>query len=126
MTQPDLFGPLTRKGDSIVPPTRDGGIPGRDVGMAIAVDHAEAVEPDWADRAFRVFVAFSRLQPTFITAEVREYAERVGLPTPPTNWAWGSIAARAAREGIVTQAGTTKHGEGRNHQKVCQVWRSAK
>jgi hypothetical protein len=102
-------------------PAHDRGIPGRRRGIKQAADHAG---PTWADIAFQAFKAYAAAHHEFITAEVRQYALDAGVPQPPTNWAWGSVAVRAVRAGLVVAAGTRPYGDGNNHQKQCVVWRS--
>lgn len=106
MTQSDLFGPITRRGDSIVPPTREEiARHKRDRGIERAVTHADAVSKLWSERAYRWFVIYARTHAEFMSEQAREYAEANGLPAPSDKRAWGGVAQRALREGIVERIG---------------------
>lgn len=74
-----------------------------------AADAAERRSPGWMDAAFEAFVAFARLSGStpFVTDDVRKAAGSQ-VPPPPDGRAWGAVALRAKREGIVTSCGYRK------------------
>lgn len=103
MTQPDLFTTITRRGDSIVPPTPDElARSRRDSGMQRAAEHAGR---EWQDRAVALVRWYAGFHPTFLTEQVRSMAELRGLKSPDDARAWGAVMMRAAREKIVRQDG---------------------
>lgn len=123
MTQSDLFDTHTRRGDSIVPPTREElARHKRDRGIERAVTHADAVSKLWSERAFRWFVIYARTHAEFITEAAREYAEAQGLPAPTDKRAWGHIAQRAARSGNVESIGYAPANSSNRSAKV--LWKS--
>lgn len=69
----------------------------RDVGMAQAFDHAEAVDSDWPQRAYAHLCAYAATHPQFISHDVTD-----GCPSPTSQKAWGALFAKAAREGLNT------------------------
>lgn len=70
-------------------------------GAQRAVDHANAVEEDWGDRAFKHFRAYALANTQFMTEDVRVHAYANGLPHAPDGRAWGAVTMRAKRERIV-------------------------
>lgn len=92
----------------------------RDSGIQRAVEHAEAVDDGWADRArhfLHKFLAqrteFPR-QP-FTSLDFRTFAEGHGLGAPPDARAYGGIFQWASRRefieanGFINQANPTRH-----------------
>jgi hypothetical protein len=79
----------------------------RDDGMTRAVEHADAVEPDWSTRAYVCLAEFCRERGalTFLTEDVRAFALNRNLPPPPDGRAWGAVIQRAAREGLIVRMG---------------------
>lgn len=70
-------------------------------GMERAVDHADAVEEDWSERAFKAFRRFAESNTMFMSEDVRVWAYQQGLTHPPDGRAWGSVAVRAQRERVI-------------------------
>ncbi len=69
-------------------------------------DAAERRNPGWVDSAFAAFVAYARLagpSGKFTTEDVRLAATTV--PPAPDGRAWGAIAQKAKREGVVKPCG---------------------
>lgn len=70
-------------------------------GMARAVEHADAVEGDWSERAYQMLLDYALNHFEFMTENVRVWAHERGLPTPPDGRAWGAITVRAVRDKII-------------------------
>jgi hypothetical protein len=69
-------------------------------------DAAERRNPGWVQKAYDAFVAYARFNgPSrqFTTEDVRNGV--AGVPEAPDARAWGSIAMRCKREGIVVSVG---------------------
>lgn len=123
MTQSDLFDTFTRRGDSIVAPTREElAKRKRDSGIKRSSAHADAASKLWSERAYRWFVIYARTHAEFITEAAREYAEAQCIPAPPDKRAWGAVAQHAAREGIVESIGYAPANSSNRSAKV--LWRS--
>lgn len=126
-TTPDLFAgdSFTRRGDSIVPPQRaELARAKRDSGIRRAVEHADAVAPGWADGAYKRFESFAKNRATFTTEDVRTCWEALGFATPPDRRAWGGVASRAARAGIVVRDGYEPAKNPAVHCTTVTRWRS--
>lgn len=100
----------------------------RDEGIKRAADHADAVAPDWTDNAFRIFCHYGkqRAQKGFLfsTEEARTYAEKWWtLPPPPDRRAWGAVAVRARRAGLIQRAGFDCSKSANCHGGYIAVWR---
>lgn len=94
-------------------------------GMTRAADHADRETPTWSDRAIAYVREFAGMEDgrAFLIEQAREYAEYHGLPLPPDGRAWGAVATRAARLGIIVRDG---YGSARssNNSPKC-MWRAA-
>jgi hypothetical protein len=77
----------------------------RDDGMQRAVEHADAVDLFWSERAYGHVMDFCRTKITFLTEDARAFAEGRGLQAPPDGRAWGAVMQRAARNGLMKKAG---------------------
>jgi hypothetical protein len=94
----------------------------RDAGMARALAHAEAEQPNWGDVAYMALVVFVALHPaprTFTSLEFREWA-RSRISDPPTPKAFGPVFVRAARAGIIRKVGYAPHPE--RHASPTVLW----
>jgi hypothetical protein len=98
----------------------------RDEGMQKAVDHANAVSPEWSKRAvnvFQTYVSLLRSGATFKTEDVRVWANLNNrIDTPPHARAWGGIAARASKLGIIKKIGYTQTVNPKSHSATCALW----
>lgn len=93
-------------------------------GMNRAAQHADDVELDWTERAFRAFSRHAAKNAEFMTEDARIAAYQDGLPYPPDERAWGSVATRAVREGVVKRDryGQTRQRPANAHPQP--IWRS--
>jgi hypothetical protein len=79
----------------------------RDLGMQRAVDHANRVESEWSGQALGLFIAYAeQIGKPFLTEDARTWAYAHGLPSAPTDKAWGVIPKRAEAKGRVVRAGS--------------------
>lgn len=95
-------------------------------GMARAADHADRETPTWSDRALGCLVMWARSNPgsLWLIEDVRAYAEEAeGLPPAPDGRAWGAVAVRARRLGVIVPAGYASARSSNNSPKV--LWRAA-
>jgi hypothetical protein len=89
------------------------------------VDHANAIHECWSDVAFDFFKGYAEINPRFMTEDVR-MASKGLVPEPPTARAWGWIALKAAKAGIVHNKNreTDKVKNIRAHHANAAVWKS--
>jgi hypothetical protein len=129
VTQFDLFAApaYIQKGDSLIPRDRRGNARPtveqsralRDRGMQQAIDHAGA---EWRELAYAFLIDFIATHSGFKSEDVSEASKLSGLPQPPTDRAWGSLYARAARAGLIEKNGTDVSE--RRHNSICIRWRT--
>ncbi|MCI2809363.1 hypothetical protein [Eoetvoesiella caeni] len=100
----------------------------RDAGMHTAIGHAAATHDDWPEQAFEALQTYVATHPgkEFMAEDVRNYAYDVlAIPYPPHCRAWGSIIARAAREGMIRRVGIGPVKTASSHMANASVWRAA-
>jgi hypothetical protein len=95
----------------------------RDAGIATAAAHADRIDPTWRQRAYDALVAYaSRHRDGFTIEQVRQ-SLGAELELPPSLRAWGAIALRAQREGIIERAGFTEATDPKVHLNLVTLWR---
>jgi hypothetical protein len=81
----------------------------RDIGMALSEQKANRDSEGWSDRAcacVAVFIKASQYEGPFLIEDVRGWSEYWNLIDPPENArAWGAVARRCAKDGIIRKAG---------------------
>lgn len=80
----------------------------RDAGLEQAVNHANQVDPGWSDKAYDMFKQWLSgwiKGHKFQIETFRASASARGLPNPPTARAFGQIAVRAKKEGLIKSNG---------------------
>ena len=108
---PDLF--------DYVPPPKPTGL---EIGHARAEDAADHAGDAWKEIAFAAFVEYAKDHRRFVTEDVRSANPDVG--SPPDLRAWGHVALRAKREGIVQSAGVTRAKSLTVHGMHVTLWES--
>jgi hypothetical protein len=98
----------------------------RDKGIERAVNHAESVHPGWKEDAFQMFKEWLSGWPSgykFTIEHFRQVAQIKGLPDPPSNRAFGSLALRARIAGLITSNETVKVQNKKAHRANAALWR---
>lgn len=96
----------------------------RDAGINLALEHADAVAPAWAERAYTVFLAYAKVTPRFTAEQMRE-ACADQIEAPPQLRAWGGIIQKASRAGIIHFDSWSTMKAANVHCSSARVWRSA-
>jgi len=97
----------------------------KEKGMQTAIDHADAVCPGWSDTAYKFFIEWLSQKKSgypFMVEEVREAAAMAGIPEPPSKRAWGSLTAKARRNGHIVSIGTRQVKNPKAHMANAGVW----
>lgn len=95
-------------------------------GMNLAADHADAVDPNWTNRAFGMLEQYARTHYEFMGEDVRQWAhDEGGLPLPPDGRAWGFVIVRGLKEGLYECVGYRKTRIPPAHATPRAIWRSA-
>lgn len=74
-------------------------------GAKRAIDHADSVNSGWSDMAYNILMSYPDRGLPFMTEDVREHADKLGLPRPPDQRSWGGIIRRATRDGKLKRVG---------------------
>lgn len=97
---------------------------GADSGALLAASKADRVIEGWSESAIQLFEMYANMHPDgFMTEEVRIWAEKLGFDAPPDNRAWGYVAQKASREGIVKSAGYAAQQSANCHRSPKTVWK---
>lgn len=97
------------------------GIIARDNGIQQAEDSANNANKGWSDLAYGFLLGYLKTHNEFMIEEIRNAS--VGLvPEPPSNRAWGAIAVRAARNGIITRKGFKNVTNVKAHRTPATLW----
>lgn len=97
----------------------------RDAGIKQAITHANEVNPGWSETAYGMFKDWlAGWQPgyKFTIEQFRQIAMIRGLPEPPSNRAYGSIAVRAKKAGLINSNGTVKVRNPKAHMANAAQW----
>lgn len=93
----------------------------RDEGIQRAADRSRP----WADQALQDFVAYVRLHGEATMEQWRYYWTSRGRPQPGSPKAWGALAVRAAKSGMVTNTGRyVKAASPKTHAHPVPIWRA--
>lgn len=76
----------------------------------------------WAMLAYSNFMEYAQTHDCFTTEQVR--AAYKDMPAPPDSRAWGAIALRAKRSGIVDAVGWVRAESMKVHGMVVTQWKS--
>jgi hypothetical protein len=97
----------------------------RDLGMERSLEKATRVYPTWDGRAYHALKAYIKLGFGYFTCEdAREWIGRNHpMPQVPDKRAWGSLMARAAREGLIEPTGYRKTRSVSRHRGISTLWR---
>ena len=97
----------------------------RDKGILQSLSNADAKIPDWSERAWKMFTEWLEGWPKGYKFQIegfRKVAQIRGLPDPPTARAFGSLAVRAKREGLVKSNGQKPTTSKTAHRCYASEW----
>lgn len=103
-------------------PTAEASRHARDVGMAQALDHAEADDPDFSDKATHYLYTYALTHDRFTGFMVTTSARITKSVKFKSGKAWGSLFVRAQREGWIVKDGFTT--DAARHMNPCPVYKS--
>jgi NAD(P)H-dependent FMN reductase len=87
-----------------------------------AAARADREIDEWTQKAVALFAEYAGKAPSsFLTEEARQYAESHGLSVPPDGRAWGHVAKKCQRAGVVASAGFGAAKSSNGSAKV--LWR---
>lgn len=92
------------------------------IGHAMAEVAASNAGDEWKEAAFDAFRRYARTHNEFTTEQVR--LATTNIVSPPDPRAWGYVALRAKREGVVVSSGWVRANSRTVHGMVVTLWRS--
>lgn len=95
---------------------------GLELGHAAAERAADHAGEAWKEKAYAAFQAHARGHARFTTEDVRQASPTVG--DPPDKRAWGQVAMRARKAGIVRSAGWVSAKDPKVHGNAVTLWES--
>ena len=94
----------------------------RDEGMQRAIDHADAVNDKWSEKAYTFLLKWLRYQDAeFMTEDVRKASTGL-IPDAPHDRAWGGIIRKAAMAGLIMKVGYRSVTNPQAHCANASVW----
>ena len=96
-------------------------ITGLEIGHAMANVAANHAGEEWKQLAYDSFVEYAKTHGEFTTEQVRGACSSV--PAPPDKRAWGQVALRAKKDGVIESAGWTRAESRSVHGMVITLWR---
>ena len=94
----------------------------RDKGIKMSVENADKNIENWSQKAYYFFINYIKDKKFFMTEDVRIASEGL-LETPPSKRAWGSIAVRAKKEGLIESAGFSAVKNPKAHSTPATLWK---
>lgn len=97
----------------------------RDEGISRAKDHADAVSPGWSEKAYELFKTWLSGWPSGFCFQIEGFrvsAKARGLEDPPTARAFGSLAVRAKKEGLIKSNGQKPTASASAHRCYANEW----
>lgn len=96
----------------------------RDAGIQLATDHAESKIPDWKNITWELFKEFLQtIDEPFMMESFRSHLALIdGYEFPPSGRAYGWIALKAARSGLIKKIGHRNVLNARAHACFAALW----
>lgn len=92
------------------------------LGHRRAEDAADKAGEAWREQAYDALVEFAKSYTLFAIEDVRRNNPQ--LPKPPDARAWGAIARRGVREGVIEYHGFERSNSPTVHGQMIRIWRS--
>lgn len=94
----------------------------KDSGILKAEINANRVNPGWSEQAYDYLKIFIRHRRTPFTIESFRASLKSYLPDPPSLRAFGALAVRAKREGLIKRVGFVQVENPKAHQANANLW----
>jgi hypothetical protein len=94
----------------------------RDDGISRAAQHADAVSPEWGEKAYAILLEYGPKLSRFTPFDIRACAIARGLDSPPDGRAWGNAFKRARKAKKLAHAGYVPHPDPKCHRCPTSLW----
>jgi hypothetical protein len=91
-------------------------------GLRLAKLSADKQGPEWQAAAYQAYVEHAKRHRFFTTEDVRKAAKNV--PAASNNSAWGHIAKKASKNGIMVEFETMRSKSASTHGRHIIIWQS--
>lgn len=97
---------------------------GATTGATLAAAKADRTSPGWSVEAREVFLLYARMhRDGFMTEDVRQWAQKLGMSEPPDNRAWGYVALRLSKDGVIESVGYGRQRSSTCHGSPKTIWK---
>ena len=117
----NLFNRLFQKKENVVGRIPDDGEIARDKGIQQSIDSANLAVKNWSDIAYGFLLGYANSHKTFMIEDIRAASTGV-VPVPPSNRAWGGVAVRAAKNGVIRRRGFQNVKNVKAHKTPATLW----
>jgi ribosomal protein L36 len=93
----------------------------RDDGIRRALKHANSKNPEWSESAFNFLKDYLKTHNEFMLEDVRMSSQNI-IPEPPSKRAWGAIAVRGAKVGLIRRKGYQNVINPKAHATPATLW----
>ena len=98
----------------------------RDDGMERAILHANNVNLNWSEKAYKMLEEYVRMsKDNFLAEDFRAFATKCGLEEPPSKRAFGGIIGKASKRKLIEWCGYRKVKNPKAHLTPANLWRRA-
>ena len=96
----------------------------RDAGIAQAMANADTHDVLWSEQAQQYLLEFLLASEgaAFLAEDVRAYAHKRGISTPPDPRAWGGVFQGARKRGLIRGAGYAMSNNPQAHKRPSTLW----
>jgi hypothetical protein len=96
----------------------------KEKGIKKAIDHANAVSPNWSDRAYDLLKIYVGGKQEKFLAEDFRAAIKGQIEDPPSSRAYGGVIAKAAHAGLIRKVGHATVKSVTAHNCLATLWLS--
>jgi 5-methylcytosine-specific restriction endonuclease McrA len=93
----------------------------RDAGIRRAIRSANSKNPEWSEMAFNCLKEYIKTHNEFMIEDVRMSSDKI-ISDPPSKRAWGAIAVRGAKLGIIRKKGYQNVINPKAHATPATLW----
>ncbi len=96
----------------------------RDEGIERAINHADRKISQWQEIAYEHFLLWLRKMPRGERFMIEDFRKHMGthLVEPPSLRAYGALAVRGAKDGVIENVGYGKVSNSKAHRTPAAIW----
>lgn len=94
----------------------------RDLGIQQSIDNANTKIENWSEIAYNFLLDYVKNHPEFMIEDLRN-ASIGSVPVPPSNRAWGGVAVKAVKAGIIERKDFRNVKNPKAHYTPATLWK---